>query len=333
MRVCVYCGHQTGDLVLPIMLHGDAAMAGQGIVYETMQLSRLAHYQTGGSLHVVTNNQVGFTTDPSDSRSTLHPSDIAKAFKAPVFHVNADNLFEVCRVFKMAVEYRQQFRTDVVINLIGYRRYGHNELDQPSFTQPVMYKTIASHPPVMDLTANQLVKTGVFQQAELDALLGEVESKIAAAFDNADSYTHDASVWLAGRWEGMRSPGGLTEAQPTGVSVDVLAQVGAKLVDVPKDMRLHSNVARIMSEKAANLAKQTNLDWGTVEALAFGSLLLEGNNVRISGQDAQRGTFSHRHAVLHDQDTGKQFCPMSLLSPGECNAPQRVESGRIGRGG
>ena len=303
-----------GTTVLPIILHGDAAMAGQGIVYETMQLAGLDNYQTGGSVHVVTNNQVGFTTNPDDSRSTLHPSDIAKGFKAPVFHVNADNLFEVCRVFKMAVEYRQEFRSDVVINLLGYRRYGHNELDQPSFTQPTLYDIINKHPPVMDSTVANLVKSGDFQQGELDQLLSSVEKSIEESFDEAPEFKSDTDPWLNGKWEGIVSPAADTTGAITGVTAEMLDQVASKLTDLPEDFKLHRQLARIMKEKGERLKEKENLDWGTVEALAFGSLLLEGYDVRISGQDAQRGTFSHRHCVLHDQRTDAQFTPLHHLS-------------------
>lgn len=317
---------QTGNNVLPILLHGDAAMAGQGIVYETMQLSRLDNYSTGGSVHVVTNNQVGFTTNPTDSRSTMHPSDIAKAFNAPIFHVNADNLFEVCRIFKLAAEYRQEFRTDVVINLLGYRKYGHNELDQPSFTQPSLYKRIRNHPPVMDSTVDHLVSTGQFESEELDELLQDVESQISGAFDSAASFVSPHSPWLAGKWVGMKSPAAMTEKQSTGVSRDLLAKMGETLVNIPENIKLHKGLKRIMNDKKERLEAQEELDWGTVEALAFGSLLVEGINVRLSGQDAQRGTFSHRHAVLHDQETDAQYCPLHNLDKGSILAFKSIHN-------
>jgi len=280
-----------------------------------MQLARLKNYQTGGSLHVVTNNQVGFTTNPEDSRSTLHPSDIAKAFKAPVFHVNADNLFEVCRVFQMAAEYRQEFHTDVVINLLGYRRYGHNELDQPAFTQPTLYSIIDKHPPVMDSTEDHLTATNQFQQSELNELLAHVEGRIEAAFDAAPNYKSPKNVWLAGKWEGYVGPGTEAEKLETGVSEELLVEIGERLIDVPSDVKLHRQLNKIMKDKAKRLANKAELDWGTAEGLAFGTLLKQGFNVRLSGQDVQRGTFSHRHCVLHDQATDKLHCPLDHIDP------------------
>lgn len=303
-----------GDAAMPVLLHGDAAMAGQGIVYETMQLARLQHYSTGGTLHVVTNNQVGFTTNPEDSRSTLHPSDIAKAFKAPVFHVNADNIFEVCRIFRLATEYRMEFHTDVVINLLGYRRLGHNELDNPSFTQPTLYNIIAKHPKVMDLTVQRLTENGMFTQDELDGIIGETQSTITKAYDNSSDFESPADLWMAGKWANIVGPAGHPEKHTTGVDETTLEKVASAISTMPDDMTLTTQLGKILKLRAKRLEEKANMDWGTVEALAFGTLLMEDKNVRLSGQDAQRGTFSHRHAVLHDLATDAQFCPLQQLA-------------------
>ena len=312
---------------MAVLLHGDAAFAGQGIVYETFLLSQLKHYGTGGTVHVICNNQVGFTTDPESSRSTLHPSDLGKAFDIPIFHVNADDPEAVTRVFELAGEYRQQFKTDVIVDLVGYRKYGHNELDQPMFTQPVMYTKIAKHPSALELYQERLVSSGAVTAEECKKIRDNVDATFAAAWDKSKTAKPgEVTDWLASRWKGFNSPEQMSKIRPTGVPLDTLKSIGDVLVRVPNNIRLHPSLVRIMKAKEDMVKTGEGFDWATAEALAFGSLLLEGNRVRLSGQDVERGTFSHRHAVLHDQGTNATYVPLQHVAPHQapflaCNSP------------
>ncbi len=321
----------TGDSdksrVMSVMLHGDAAFAGQGVVYETFLLAQLKHYGTGGTVHIICNNQVGFTTDPSSSRSTLHCSDLGKAFDIPVFHVNADDPEAVTRVFEMAGEYRQTFKTDVIVDLVGYRKYGHNELDQPLFTQPIMYSKIASHPSALDLYSKRLIAEGAASEAELKVVTEAVDAAFNAAWTASQSKKEPPKLdWLGSKWSGLVKPDQMSKIKTTGVPMATLKSIAEALVRVPATIKLHPSLVRIMKAKEETLVAGQGLDWATGEALAFGSLLLEGNRVRLSGQDVERGTFSHRHAVLHDQVTNDTYIPLSHLgksaAPFEaCNSP------------
>ena len=296
-------GDLTGHKTLPIMLHGDAAMAGQGVVYETMQMSQLEDYQTGGTIHIIANNQVGFTTDPWDSRSSQYCTDIAKAFEAPVWHVNADDPEGVVRVFQQAAEYRQTFHTDVVIDVIGYRRHGHNETDQPAFTQPSTYAKIRSHPTCLQIYQQKLVGEGHLTQAEVDAVATATLNTMETAFTNSKTYEIPDNTWFSERWEGfIVGTETISPVRRTGISDDMYDSVGKAIYSIPEEVTLHRNVGKIVKGREKMITTGEGIDWGTAEHLAFGSLLAEGNLVRISGQDAQRGTFSHRHAVVHDQD-------------------------------
>lgn len=316
----------THSKVMGVLLHGDAAFAGQGIVYETFLLSQLQNYKTGGTVHVICNNQVGFTTDPESSRSTLHTSDLGKAFDIPIFHVNADDPDSVIRVFEMCAEYRQKFKTDVIVDLVGYRKYGHNELDQPSFTQPLMYAKIAKHPSALELYQKQLIAENVSDAAELGAHINKVNETFNTAWEKSKSYVAKEDWLSGGKWGSMQSPSQLSRIQPTGVPLSTLKQIGSALVKLPEGFKIHASLVRIMKAKEDALVKGEGIDWGTAEALAFGSLLLEGNRIRLSGQDVERGTFSHRHAVLHDQVTNKVYSPLQNLSAAAapftaCNSP------------
>ena len=284
-----------------ILLHGDAAFSGQGIVYETLMLSRLKHYGTGGTVHVVVNNQVGFTTDPESSRSSLHCTDLGKAFDVPIFHVNADDPEAVQRVFELAGEYRQTFKDDVIVDLVGYRKHGHNELDQPSFTQPLMYAKIAAHPSALDTYHARLLAEGSATEAELKAVRAGADATFAEAWERSKSHVEKGVSWLEARWKGFQSPESLSKIRPTGVPAAALQRVASVLTALPEGFRLHPSLTRIMKAKEEALKAGAGIDWATAEALAFGTLLLEGNRVRLSGQDVERGTFSHRHCVLHDQ--------------------------------
>jgi 2-oxoglutarate dehydrogenase E1 component len=323
----VCSGDEAGDKTMGIILHGDAAMAGQGVVYETMQMSQLEDYQTGGTIHIIANNQVGFTTDPWASRSSMYCSDIGKAFEAPIWHVNADHPEEVVRVFKLAAEYRAAFKTDVVIDVIGYRRYGHNELDQPSFTQPVMYKKVSKHPTGLTLYQESLVAKGQLTKEEVDGVYSAVDGVINAAFKASGDYVVPEDTWFSERWEGLYTgTSNMSKVRRTGIGGDMFDRVGAALHAVPGDMKLHRNIAKVIKSRGSMIENGVGIDWGTAEALAFGSLLEEGKHVRLSGQDAQRGTFSHRHSVVHDQDGKGSHTFLNHISEEQnsytvCNSP------------
>eukprot|EP00475_Leptophrys_vorax_P020461 TRINITY_DN2799_c0_g1_i1.p1 TRINITY_DN2799_c0_g1~~TRINITY_DN2799_c0_g1_i1.p1 ORF type:complete len:1001 (-),score=269.50 TRINITY_DN2799_c0_g1_i1:1086-4088(-) len=302
--------------VMTVLLHGDAAFAGQGVVYETMGFAELPDYTVGGTIHLVVNNQIGFTTDPMKSRSSAYCTDIAKAFGAPIFHVNADDVEGVVRVCELAALWRQEFQKDVVIDLVCYRKYGHNEIDEPKFTQPVMYDKIAQKVPIHQVYAEKLLKEGTVTQKDVDDTSIRVNSTLAANFEDAKNYTLKSSDWLASRWSGLKGSSEISQIRETGVSSNLLKGIGQKLVDIPKDFNVHPRLKGILQNKAKMIETGQGLDWGTAEALAFGSLLLEGVHVRLSGQDVERGTFSHRHAVLHDQKASSQpFVPLHHLDP------------------
>jgi 2-oxoglutarate dehydrogenase E1 component len=303
-----------GDRVLPLLIHGDAAFAGQGVVMETLQLSQARGFYTGGTVHVIINNQVGFTTsEPSDARSTLYCSDVAKMLEAPIFHVNADDPEAAVFVARLALEYRMRFHKDVVIDLVCYRRLGHNEADEPAATQPAMYRVIRQHPTSRQLYADRLVAEGVLTHAEADALLEQYRDGLdkgrpqarAALGMIGNKYTVDWSRHAQADW---------TERVRTGVEKARLESLGKRLSELPADLTLHPRVANIMGNRTKMLAGETPLDWGYAETLAYASLVEEGFSVRLCGQDSGRGTFFHRHAVLHDQDSDRTYIPLQHLA-------------------
>lgn len=315
-----------GSKVMCVVVHGDAAYAGQGMCYEHMQMSQLPHYKTGGTLHVCANNQVGFTTNPEDSRSTRYSTDLGKTFNCPIFHVNADDVEAVCEVFQLAVEWRMQFRTDVVIDLIGYRRHGHNELDQPMFTQPMQYTQIAKHPTPLTIHMKKLASEKVFSDAELKAMVVKVDEVFHKAYESSKTYPLPPSDWLEGNWEGILAPGGIIPPLVTSVELPTLKKIADSLTNFPKGFTLHKQIQKIMEAKKETLSLGDGIDWGTAEALAFGSMLQEGIHVRLSGEDVQRGTFSHRHAVVHDQITNATYCALNNVAGNKqvitvCNSP------------
>lgn len=330
-----YVGDAAREKVMGVLLHGDAAFAAQGVVYETFAMSQLRSYATGGTVHVICNNQVGFTTDPEAARSTLHCSDLGKAFDVPIFHVNADDAEAVTRVFELAARYRARFKTDVIVDLVGYRRYGHNELDQPSFTQPVMYAAIAKHTNALDQYQAKLVASGVATADECTSLRAAVDKTFADAYEASQRKVAPLQgagagagsiAWLTSKWEGFSSPEAMSRIQPTGAPLATLKAVGEALTRVPPNVTLHPSLVRIMKAKEDMMRTGEGLDWAAGEALAFGTLLLEGNRVRLSGQDVERGTFSHRHAVLHDQNSAATHVPLSAVGPRQapfevCNSP------------
>jgi 2-oxoglutarate dehydrogenase E1 component len=311
-----YKNDKTGETVVPVLLHGDAAFAGQGVVYESMQMTRLEGYSTGGTIHVVTNNQVGFTADPWQSRSTVYASDLGKTFDAPIFHVNADDIEAVVRVFALAARYRQKFGNDVVVDLIGYRKNGHNEIDEPSFTQPLMYETIKKHPTSLSIYRQKLVESGVLTQEEVDETGNFVKGCFDDAFAGAPDYVGEGMGAHDSPWKNVKNPNEYSSIRSTGVEIDALRKVGNVLAKVPEDFNIHRRLNNmILKAKQKTIDAESGIDWGTAEALAFGTLLLEGTHVRVSGQDAQRGTFSHRHAVWRDQkNQGKSYTPLNHIS-------------------
>ncbi len=310
-----------GDCVLPLLIHGDAAFAGQGVVMETLQLSQARGFYTGGTVHVIINNQVGFTTsEPADARSTLYCSDVAKMLEAPIFHVNADDPEAAVFVARLALEYRMLFHKDVVIDLVCYRRHGHNEADEPAATQPAMYQVIRRHPTTRQLYAERLVAEGSLTQADVDAMpeqyrdgLDQGRPQARAALGMiGNKFTVDWTRYSQTDW---------TERVRTGVEPARLESLGKRLLELPPDLTLHPRVANIMSNRKKMLAGEIPLDWGCAETLAYASLVEDGFSVRICGQDSGRGTFFHRHAALHDQGSNRVYIPLQHLM----NPQPRVE--------
>ena len=303
---------------LPVLVHGDASFAGQGVVAESLSMSRLDAYAVGGTLHVVVNNQLGFTTSPRDARSTTYATGLATMLDVPIFHVNGEDLESVAQAVLLAVDFRQRFHRDAVIDLWCYRKHGHNEGDEPAFTQPIMYRAIAAKESVRALYARRLVEEGVVSAAEAEAMAGEVQARLegahaaSAALAVQPGRAEPGSVW--GRYRG----GAIGPEEPvTAVPLDVLRHVGRHLGEIPPGFRAHPKIARIMEGRAEMAAGKRPLDWGMAEALALGSLAWQGTRVRLVGQDSRRGTFSHRHAVLHDQESGAEYMPLSHLREGQ----------------
>lgn len=302
--------------VMGILMHGDAAFAGQGLVAETLCLSGLKGYLTGGTLHIIINNQIGFTTSPPHSRSSPYCSDIAKGIQAPIFHVNADDPEAVIRVFQAATNYRERFQEDVVVDLICYRRYGHNESDEPSFTQPLMYKAIAEHPSTATIYANKLCADRITSEEEIETLKNTLKENLETDYKKATAADdcYDPPHWLQGSWKGIQ-PGPFdnmsSDQQPeTGVDLKTLRALGKKIFSEPREIRVNSKILRQLKAKQEMMDSGKGIDWATAEALSFASLLSEGHHVRVSGQDCGRGTFSQRHAVLVDQETEKKYTPL-----------------------
>jgi 2-oxoglutarate dehydrogenase E1 component len=300
--------------VLSIQLHGDAAFAGQGVVYETLDLSGLDAYTTGGTVHVIVNNQIGFTTDPVNSRGPReYCTDVAKCNSAPIFHVNADDPEAVVFCMETAMEFRKKFKKDVVIDIIGYRRFGHNENDQPTYTQPLMYRKIQSQKRTLELYSQRLVQEGVVTPQDIDATKRRVLGELEEAHKRGKEYKIVKNDWLESRWRGFLSPQQTMRIRNTGVPVEILRRIGSKLTELPSGFTVHRGIAKLLEQKAEMFSTGQKFDWATAEALAFGTLLLEGNHVRLSGQDVERGTFSHRHAVVHDQNNGSKHCFLNHL--------------------
>ena len=311
-----YCGNREEDVrnCVPILLHGDAAFAGQGVVYETMQMANVPDFNIGGTIHVIVNNQIGFTTNPINSRSTPYCSDIGKAFGCPIFHCNGDDPLAVSCALETAVEYRHEFGGDVIIDMICYRRNGHNELDQPAFTQPLLYKEISKHPSTLEIFEKKLISDGTLTKDECDEIRSLTLKSYETDLEASKNFQKKESDWLSSKWSGFKSPKQLSRIRPTGVDVNLLKKVGSVAGSVPPNFQLHRQMKKIFASRREMCERGEGIDWGTAEALAFGSLLLEGNHVRITGQDVQRGTFSHRHSVVKDQLTEEEYTPLNHIA-------------------
>lgn len=302
------------SLVMPLLLHGDAAFTGQGVVAETLALSELPAYRTGGTIHILINNRVGFTASPEDYCFTRHPSDIAKFIQAPVFHVNGNDPEAAVHAAHLAARFRHRFKVDVIIDLVCYRRHGHNEGDDPTFTHPGMYRVIESMQPVRDLYAQRLIESGVIAQSKVDELLREQREIFDAALDYARDFMPKQQVFtLGGVWKGMEWAGADRTAD-TRVPHRTLQQIVDRARAIPEGFHIHAKVKRLLDERVRMVEEEGRIDWGCAEMLAIGSLLLEGVNVRLTGQDSGRGTFSHRHAVLTDQRTDEVYVPLEHLN-------------------
>jgi 2-oxoglutarate dehydrogenase E1 component len=304
---------ETHEKVMAIQIHGDASFAGQGVVFETLNFSGVPWYSTGGTIHIIINNQIGFTTEPKDARGGTYCTDVAKALQCPILHVNGDDPEAVIFCCNLAAEWRKTFKKDFVIDIVCYRRHGHNEGDQPAFTQPIMYQRIAKQQPTLELYANKLIAAGIITEEEFVKMKELPWETLKECYERSKTYIPQVNHWLESRWEGFRGPKQLARIKNTGVPMEQLRIVAECLTTIPPNFTLHPNLARIMEEKKKTLETGKGIEWGTAEALAFGTLLLEGNHVRISGQDVQRGTFAHRHAVLHDYNTGAEYIPLQHL--------------------
>jgi 2-oxoglutarate dehydrogenase E1 component len=300
---------------VPILVHGDAAFCGQGIVQETLALSEMPYWRTGGTIHIIINNQIGFTTMPKQGRFTPYPTDVAKMIQAPIFHVNGDDPEACIWAAKLAIAFRQQFHCDVFIDLWCYRRHGHNEVDEPSFTQPLMYKEIAAHATVRDLYQQRLASQGIATTEDVDKMRAELKERLDAAYAIAkENRPRQPITTLGGLWRGM-SRAGTDWSAKTALSDDVVKRIADGISRVPEGFTVHPKLTKFLQNRKDMGYGKTPIDWGTAEAFALGSLVLEGTPIRFVGQDVQRGTFSHRHSCLHDYNTGAKYYPLANLSP------------------
>ena len=303
--------------VLPLLLHGDAAFAGQGVTAEILGLSGLRGHRVAGTMHFIINNQIGFTTNPAFSRSSPYPSDVAKMIEAPIFHVNGDDPEAVVYAAKIATEFRMKFHKPVVIDMFCYRRFGHNEGDEPSFTQPKMYKEIRAHKTVVQVYADRLIAEGLITEGDLEKMKADWRAHLEQEFEAGQSYKPNKADWLDGVWSGLRVADNADEQRrgKTAVPMKQLKEIGKKLSDIPAGFNAHKTIQRFMENRAKMIETGEGIDWAMAEALAFGSLCLDGHKIRLSGQDCERGTFSQRHSVLYDQETEERYIPLANLSP------------------
>jgi 2-oxoglutarate dehydrogenase E1 component len=305
--------------VMGILMHGDAAFAGQGAVYETLAMSQLIGYRTGGTIHVIVNNQIGFTTVPAHAYSGLYCTDVAKSIQAPILHVNGDDPEAVVWCARTAAEFRQRFGSDIVLDIVCYRRHGHNETDEPAFTQPIMYRAIREQRTTRQVYAERLIAQGVMTEAGVAAQWDEFTASLEDSYKAAQSYKVNKADWLEGAWSGLKQPNDDGEASEgeTAAPDEKIRAVGGALYRVPENFALNPKIARQLEAKRAMMETGEGVDWATGEALAFGTLLLDGHRVRLSGEDCQRGTFSQRHAVLIDQENQHEYVPLNNITPGQ----------------
>ncbi len=312
---------EDGRPVMPLLIHGDAAFAGQGVVAECFGLSGLKGHKTGGSIHFIINNQIGFTTYPRYSRSSPYPSDVAKTVGAPILHCNGDDPEAVTFCARVATEFRQKFQKPVVIDMWCYRRFGHNEGDEPSFTQPLMYKKIRSHRTTLEIYTDKLTAEGLVTQGEVEKMKADWRTRLDAEYEAGQAYKPNKADWLDGRWSGLKSVPSAEQDSPrrgkTALEERKLRDYGDKLCKVPDSFHLHKTIQRFLDNRRKAIETGEGIDWATAEALAFASLLDEGHRVRLSGQDCERGTFSQRHSVLIDQQNESRFIPLNHISEGQ----------------
>ncbi|HRD76068.1 MAG TPA: 2-oxoglutarate dehydrogenase E1 component [Hyphomicrobiaceae bacterium] len=301
--------------VLPLLIHGDAAFAGQGVVAECLGLSGLKGHRTGGSIHFIINNQIGFTTNPRYSRSSPYCTDVAKMVEAPIFHVNGDNPEAVVHVAKVATEFRQKFQKPVVIDMVCYRRFGHNESDEPAFTQPIMYRKIKAHQTVVSMYSRRLVEEGVMSEADVEGMQTSLRAHFDGELAAAEGYKPNKADWLDGRWSQIGLPEDEARRGNTGLSIETLKDVGRRITTVPHDFQTHKTIGRLLERRREMIETGEGIDWAFAEALAFGTLVKERFAVRLSGQDVERGTFSQRHAVLIDQESERRYTPLKYVAP------------------
>jgi 2-oxoglutarate dehydrogenase E1 component len=301
---------KTNDKVFGILIHGDAAMAGQGIVAETFAMSQLVGFRTGGTIHFVINNQIGFTTMPQYGRSAPYCTEIAKMVQAPIFHVNGDDPEAVVHVCRLATEFRNKFKVDVVVDMFCYRRSGHNEADEPSFTQPLMYQAIKDHPTTTTIYEKKIIKENLINSDQAQKIKKDFKNFLDLELEGAKSYKPNKADWLEGDWAGLSTASFDERRGATSVKENDLLKIGKAIHEIPKDFNAHKKIKKIYEDRLTSILKGRNMDWATSEALAFATLLKEGYGVRLSGQDTGRGTFSQRHAVLYDQINEKRFVPL-----------------------
>jgi len=313
------CKRDDRRAVMPLLIHGDAAFAGQGVVPECLGLSGLKGHRTGGSVHFIINNQIGFTTYPRYSRSSPYPSDVAKMVEAPIFHVNGDDPEAVVFAAKVATEFRMRFQKPVVIDMWCYRRFGHNEGDEPAFTQPLMYRKIRSHKTTLDIYSDKLIGEGLVTRGEVEKMMGDWRHRLEAEFEAGQAYKPNKADWLDGRWAGLKA---VTENDDdrrgkTGIEIAHLKMLGAKLNDAPEGFNVHRTIKRFLDNRRKMVDTGQGIDWAMAEAMAFASFLWDGHRVRLSGQDVERGTFSQRHSMLIDQETERRYAPLNHLNEGK----------------
>jgi 2-oxoglutarate dehydrogenase E1 component len=312
-----YSHDQAREKNAGIVVHGDAAFAGQGICYETMQMADLYNYTTGGTIHFVVNNQIGFTTTPIEARSGLYCTDLAKTIGAPVFHVNADDVVAVDKCCRMAAEYRQKFKKDVIVDIIGYRKYGHNELDQPSFTQPLMYEQVRKMRNVLDIFEEKLIADGILTKEKAKTeFRDKIWEHMTEKYNIAREKEAKKEDWVPSEWDTIKVPKNMREFRNTGLPLKKLVSIGTKITTIPEDFDAHRMIRKIYDARLESITTGKAIDWGTAEALAMATLIDEDFRVRISGQDVERGTFSHRHAVVHSQSRDEEYVPLGKFNEG-----------------